>query len=52
MKSYKDTYTLRLFTLSRLPNFSATMRGLQILLRESHEITVKTKKCAIYLQVV
>ena len=29
--------------LSRLPNFPATMRDLQILLRDSHEITVKMR---------
>ena len=43
MKSLKDTHTLRLFILSRLPNFPATMRDLQILLRDSHEITVKMR---------
>ena len=30
-----------LFILSRLPNFPATMRGLQILLRDRHKITDK-----------
>ena len=42
-KLKRYTHTLRLFILSRLLSFPATMRDLQILLRDSHEITVKMR---------